>query len=176
MSFWEHANYQPNARLTSNLARFPYTHTHSKYPKTDYTYSRLSPHRRELAPGIIAMPNMSRRSLEGHHERVHVMAEKASPGFASYIRQRYLRATTTTSKRHATTAAQQLAYDSHDETDDVTRTSYRRTTTTTTWSQIRIVRWFVSVLTTIWSVFGRSEATNAESVVQSRLRNQQGLL
>lgn len=42
----------------------------SKYPKTDYTYSHLSPHRREIRPGIIAMPNMSRRSLDHHHERV----------------------------------------------------------------------------------------------------------
>lgn len=32
-------------------------------PKTDYTYSRHSPHRRVLAPGVIAMPNMSRRSI-----------------------------------------------------------------------------------------------------------------
>lgn len=35
----------------------------NKFPKTDYTYSRVSPHRKELAPGVIAMPNMSRRSL-----------------------------------------------------------------------------------------------------------------
>lgn len=35
----------------------------SKFPKTDYTYSRVSPHRKELAPGVIPMPNMSRRSL-----------------------------------------------------------------------------------------------------------------
>ncbi|KOB75039.1 Unc-84-like protein A [Operophtera brumata] len=35
----------------------------SKYPKTDYTYSPLSKDRVELAPGQVAMPNMSRRSL-----------------------------------------------------------------------------------------------------------------
>ncbi|XP_023723329.1 uncharacterized protein LOC111873126 isoform X3 [Cryptotermes secundus] len=35
----------------------------NKFPKTDYTYSRVSPHRKELAPGVIPMPNMSRRSL-----------------------------------------------------------------------------------------------------------------
>ncbi|PSN30516.1 hypothetical protein C0J52_17659 [Blattella germanica] len=35
----------------------------NKFPKTDYTYSRISPHRKELVPGVIAMPNMSRRSL-----------------------------------------------------------------------------------------------------------------
>lgn len=35
----------------------------SKYPKTDYTYSLLSKDRVELAPGQVAMPNMSRRSL-----------------------------------------------------------------------------------------------------------------
>ncbi|XP_048483019.1 klaroid protein isoform X1 [Plutella xylostella] len=35
----------------------------NKYPKTDYTYSPLSRDRVELAPGQIAVPNMSRRSL-----------------------------------------------------------------------------------------------------------------
>ncbi|XP_026725195.1 uncharacterized protein LOC113492096 isoform X1 [Trichoplusia ni] len=35
----------------------------NKYPKTDYTYSPLSRDRVELAPGQVAMPNMSRRSL-----------------------------------------------------------------------------------------------------------------
>ncbi|GBP47377.1 hypothetical protein EVAR_38979_1 [Eumeta japonica] len=34
-----------------------------KYPKTDFTYSPLSRDRVELAPGQIAVPNMSRRSL-----------------------------------------------------------------------------------------------------------------
>lgn len=35
----------------------------SKYPKTDYTYSHLSRDRVELAPGQVAVPNMSRLSL-----------------------------------------------------------------------------------------------------------------
>ncbi|CAH0719536.1 unnamed protein product, partial [Brenthis ino] len=35
----------------------------NKYPKTDYTYSHLSRDRVELAPGLVAMPNMSRRPL-----------------------------------------------------------------------------------------------------------------
>ncbi|KYQ46822.1 SUN domain-containing protein 1 [Trachymyrmex zeteki] len=33
------------------------------FPKTDYTYSPTSQCRYEIAPGIIAMPNMSRRSI-----------------------------------------------------------------------------------------------------------------
>ncbi|KAB0796199.1 hypothetical protein PPYR_10260 [Photinus pyralis] len=37
----------------------------NKYPKTDYTYSLHSKDRTELAPGVLAMPNMSRRSLHG---------------------------------------------------------------------------------------------------------------
>lgn len=36
----------------------------NKYPKTDYTYSTASKDRVELAPGQIAVPNMSRRSLQ----------------------------------------------------------------------------------------------------------------
>ncbi|CAK1547027.1 unnamed protein product [Leptosia nina] len=35
----------------------------NKYPKTDYTYSPMSRDRVELAPGQVAVPNMSRRSL-----------------------------------------------------------------------------------------------------------------
>ncbi|XP_037945983.1 uncharacterized protein LOC119678297 isoform X2 [Teleopsis dalmanni] len=34
-----------------------------KTPKTDYTYSYLSPHRRPLTNGYVGMPNMSRRSI-----------------------------------------------------------------------------------------------------------------
>lgn len=30
----------------------------NKFPKTDYTYSKLSQHRREVKPGVIAMPNV----------------------------------------------------------------------------------------------------------------------
>ncbi|KAK5641345.1 hypothetical protein RI129_009892 [Pyrocoelia pectoralis] len=37
----------------------------NKYPKTDYTYSLYSKDRTEIAPGVLAMPNMSRRSLHG---------------------------------------------------------------------------------------------------------------
>ncbi|XP_012235981.1 klaroid protein-like isoform X2 [Linepithema humile] len=33
------------------------------FPKTDYTYSQASKCRYEIAPGVLAMPNMSRRSL-----------------------------------------------------------------------------------------------------------------
>lgn len=38
----------------------------SKYPKTDYTYSPHSRDRQEIAPGVLAMPNMSRRSLHSY--------------------------------------------------------------------------------------------------------------
>uniref|UniRef100_A0A1B0B0Y9 Uncharacterized protein n=1 Tax=Glossina palpalis gambiensis TaxID=67801 RepID=A0A1B0B0Y9_9MUSC len=57
-------------------------------PKTDYTYSKFSTHRRVLAPGIIAMPNMSRQSLGGHNDRVRHMIEQ-DPAREEYILQRY---------------------------------------------------------------------------------------
>lgn len=37
------------------------------YPKTDYTYSPHSRDRVELAPGVVAMPNMSRRNIHSVH-------------------------------------------------------------------------------------------------------------
>ncbi|XP_051157448.1 uncharacterized protein LOC127279253 isoform X2 [Leptopilina boulardi] len=41
------------------------------YPKTDYTYSRASQCRYEIAPGILAMPNMSRRSIHSDCSSTH---------------------------------------------------------------------------------------------------------
>ncbi|CAK9802684.1 Klaroid protein [Anthophora quadrimaculata] len=38
------------------------------FPKTDYTYSERSQCRYEIAPGILAMPNMSRRSIHSNAE------------------------------------------------------------------------------------------------------------
>ncbi|XP_026295317.1 uncharacterized protein LOC551485 isoform X2 [Apis mellifera] len=38
----------------------------SVFPKTDYTYSETSKCRYEIAPGILAMPNMSRRSIHSN--------------------------------------------------------------------------------------------------------------
>lgn len=36
---------------------------YSVFPKTDYTYSPTSQCRYEVAPGVLAMPNMSRRPI-----------------------------------------------------------------------------------------------------------------
>lgn len=44
----------------------------SKFPKTDYTYSENSKDRIELAPGIVAMPNMSRRALHSYDSTSNV--------------------------------------------------------------------------------------------------------
>lgn len=38
----------------------------SVFPKTDYTYSQTSQYRYEIAPGVLAMPNMSRRSIHSN--------------------------------------------------------------------------------------------------------------
>lgn len=83
----------------------------NKFPKTDYTYSKLSQHRREIKPGVIAMPNMSRRSLEHHQTRVNDMIRR-DPAQESFFRSRY-EALTTLRKRHAA----ENYYDSQDETD-----------------------------------------------------------
>lgn len=51
---------------SNNLAYLEYKRAGEYWrntPKTDYTYSKFSRYRRELAPGVVAMPNMSRRGL-----------------------------------------------------------------------------------------------------------------
>ncbi|XP_012243955.1 uncharacterized protein LOC100741474 isoform X2 [Bombus impatiens] len=49
------------------------------FPKTDYTYSERSKCRYEIAPGILAMPNMSRRSIHSNtqdsNRSLHVPSE-----------------------------------------------------------------------------------------------------
>jgi hypothetical protein len=82
----------------------------NKYPKTDYTYSQLSPHRRELGNGIVGMPNMSRRSLEKYQNRVEVMIHN-NPTEESFLRRKFL-SNMSFQKRSA-----DLQYDSTDEVD-----------------------------------------------------------
>ncbi|KAG5678011.1 hypothetical protein PVAND_007720 [Polypedilum vanderplanki] len=82
----------------------------NKYPKTDYTYSELSPHRRELGRGVVAMPNMSRRSLDKYTNRVETMIQN-NPTEESFLRRKFL-SNMSYQKRSA-----DLQYDSADEID-----------------------------------------------------------
>ncbi|XP_073844575.1 sad1 and UNC84 domain-containing protein klaroid isoform X2 [Musca autumnalis] len=126
-------------------------------PKTDYTYSELSPHRRELAPGIVAMPNMSRKSLENHHERINYMIER-DPAQEEYIRRRYESSKYTQNRR----AAEKLAYDSGDEVDYAYRKSanlYNRQYQQQQESWLmRFITTIVTTLTTTWSTITGSNS------------------
>ena len=82
----------------------------NKFPKTDYTYSELSPHRRELGSGIVAMPNMSRKSLDKYQNRIEVMIQQ-NPNEESFIRRKFL------SNMSYQKKAADLQYDSADEVD-----------------------------------------------------------
>lgn len=84
----------------------------NKYPKTDYTYSELSPHRRELSNGAVAMPNMSRRSLDKYTNRVEVMIQN-NPADESFIRRKYLSNSNSSFQKRSA----DLQYDSADEVD-----------------------------------------------------------
>lgn len=142
----------------------------SKFPKTDYTYSRLSPHRREIRPGIIAMPNMSRRSIDKHAERVLQMTQR-DPAKESYFRSRYLSSNVFVKNR--SNRAADNYYDSQDEHDFSGRNgsnssrlaSYYTTTRVTSQTIIRrfvtiITTFFASILTSSKNVFRRSSYTN----------------
>lgn len=82
----------------------------NKFPKTDYTYSELSPHRRSLSNGVVAMPNMSRRSLGKYENRVEAMIQN-NPTEESFLRRKFL-SNTSFQKKSA-----ELQYDSADEVD-----------------------------------------------------------
>ncbi|XP_050073060.1 klaroid protein [Anopheles maculipalpis] len=134
----------------------------NKYPKTDYTYSELSPHRREVAPGLVAMPNMSRPSLNKHAERVQTMIQR-NPEQEAYIRERYTSARSRLIRSNP--------YDSNDETDELTQSrssssqQYQQQQHRVTIEQRSIVsRFFLSIVTfwftcvdSVRSVFRRRE-------------------
>ncbi|XP_063697444.1 klaroid protein [Culicoides brevitarsis] len=147
----------------------------NKYPKTDYTYSELSQYRREIAPGQVCMPNMSRKSLELHHDRVVTMIQKR-PEEESFIRKRYQNSGMTQRK----TVATSLQYDSGDELDY--NHFQRKTVLSSSVVQhretiIRRVWTFVTtVISTIFyypvSLFRSSD----ESLYRTRYHHEQGFL
>ncbi|XP_076629520.1 uncharacterized protein LOC143345861 [Colletes latitarsis] len=48
------------------------------FPKTDYTYSEKSHCRYEIAPGVLAMPNMSRRSIHSDSDTSNRLSQELS--------------------------------------------------------------------------------------------------
>ncbi|XP_050092250.1 klaroid protein [Anopheles aquasalis] len=117
----------------------------NKYPKTDYTYSELSPHRREVAPGLIAMPNMSRPSLSNHAERVHTMIQR-DPERETYIRERYAAG--------ARFARREAQYDSADEDDYFSQQAHLRQQKRVTIEKRSIVsRFFLAIVTYVFSCY-----------------------
>ncbi|XP_055378297.1 klaroid protein [Condylostylus longicornis] len=119
-----------------------------KFPKTDYTYSKLSSHRRELAPGVVAFPNMSRRSLEKHNERITYMLER-NPDQAESIRKRFIETLFSKNQRieRKTEDVNQLLYDSQDETDlnEQNQYNYMR--------EESYIRKFITRIVSIFSIF-----------------------
>lgn len=148
----------------------------NKYPKTDYTYSELSHHRREIAPGQVGMPNMSRKSLELHHDRVVTMIQNR-PEEASFIRERYQ---SSAAPRKALVTS--LQYDSGDELDyhhfqkktvmSSSLVQHRETIIRRVWTLI------TTVISTIFyypvAVFKRSRASYDESLYKTRVSYEHG--
>nr|NP_724503.2 klaroid, isoform E [Drosophila melanogaster]AAM70833.2 klaroid, isoform E [Drosophila melanogaster] len=127
----------------------------NKTPKTDYTYSELSPHRRQLAPGIVAMPNMSRKSLENHNDRVNYMVQQ-NPAQEEFIRRRYQSKYT-----------QQVNYDSADELDATFGQQKQ------SWWLIRLIQLVVSSITTVWSRVTNLSATETTAYQNYHAKRQQ---
>ncbi|XP_011352313.1 uncharacterized protein LOC105288045 isoform X2 [Ooceraea biroi] len=56
------------------------------FPKTDYTYSKASRCRYEIAPGILAMPNMSRRSIRANGNDNNTIPQNIQPSSSQMSR------------------------------------------------------------------------------------------
>ncbi|XP_067631722.1 klaroid protein isoform X2 [Eurosta solidaginis] len=104
-----------NGDLSDHIAYLEYKRAGEYWnttPKTDYTYSEHSPYRRELAPGVIAMPNMSRHGLKNHSDRINYMIER-DPAQEEFIRRRYETSRFAQNRKDT----ERLTYDSGDEVD-----------------------------------------------------------
>lgn len=160
----------------------------NKYPKTDYTYSELSPFRRELAAGMIAMPNMSRPGLNKHAERISVMIER-NPTQETYIRQRYANISTySTSGVAGGSFARADPYDSGEETLDLSQLSRSsrsyRSKRSTAHVQVEehrsmvsrffltIVNWFYSTTHSVSRIFNQSD----HNLYYTRIEDERGFL
>lgn len=126
----------------------------NKYPKTDYTYSELSPHRRELSNGMVAMPNMSRKSLDNHQNRVEVMIQN-NPLDETYLRKKFLSTSTSTSfqKRSA-----ELLYDSADEIDSLNEFRAQLRARRQRNPKYVVKAFFLSILTFFTSIYTRARS------------------
>ncbi|XP_044759449.1 sun domain-containing protein 1-like isoform X2 [Coccinella septempunctata] len=65
-----------------------------EYPKTDWTYSPFSKDRVEIAPGVVAMPNMSRRHISSYNKYTNTNTYSASSP-SSFLRTRQILETNT---------------------------------------------------------------------------------
>lgn len=139
----------------------------NKFPKTDYTYSELSPHRREIAPGQVGMPNMSRKSMDKHHTRVVTMIEK-NPEQASYIRERY---------QTRSVARPVMQYDSGDEFD-YNHFEKQNILSSSIVKQETLIKRFWIFITTIFyystSIFRTTATSKNESLYYTRVHEQKG--
>lgn len=133
----------------------------NKYPKTDYTYSQLSPHRRELTNGMVAMPNMSRRSLEKYSERVESMIHN-NPLDETYLRRKFLTNTNTSFQKRSS----DLQYDSADEVD-LTELRKQLQLRRKTVSNNVISRFFLSIISYLYSAYYQTK-TSVQGVFGSK--------
>lgn len=115
----------------------------SVYPKTDWTYSRSSRDRVELAPGVVAMPNMSRRSLHSQERSTdHLLTTTTLPS-------------TNSVKYRGRTLFTDDNYNDEYEYSSSVATSYHQQKTETTLLR-RFIGVFWTVYTTLVSVVYRT--------------------
>lgn len=144
-----------------------------KYPKTDYVYSpTYSPFRREIKPGVIAMPNMSRRSLDHHQDRINEMASN-NPTQESLLRSRYLSSYERFQNLNTSDHSQDEC--DADEYDYRTTSIYRRSEEKTS----IVKRFFTAIITFIFTAWYKTtriftSETDYRNVRYTRLNENKG--
>lgn len=129
------------------------------------------------------MPNMSRQSLDNHHDRINYMIQ-LNPAKEEQIRRRYESSMYSQNRR----AAERLTYDSGDEVDYSQYQTYRQSRNAYNYNArqeeswiMRIITTVVTTITTAWStVFGNNANTGvgmytySNSMYRTKLEEERG--
>lgn len=149
-----------NARVLANGSDMPALELYRKsgrywdvYPKTDWTYSYHSKDRVEIAPGVVAMPNMSRKTIHALDESNRSQSFESNRSYYSdNVSHKNTNTEHTYSSRYSEGLGEGLKRSTYtDKSEDyyIKRRSYSR------WSSFKqtVTSVFTSIFTSIFSVF-----------------------
>ncbi|KAK9703220.1 hypothetical protein QE152_g29471 [Popillia japonica] len=135
----------------------------NKFPKTDYTYSKHSKDRVEIAPGVVAMPNMSRRSLHSYSSLHAGITLDKHTNTDSYIDEDSVDYTSSTTngsglkQRFIHSNNNQIEEEEEEEDFVIRRISYKRVTIIQRFFQV-LISIFTTIFYPVYYIYNKQHA------------------